>query len=60
MRLRLKEKEGNLVLEVAHKVSCPICEKEIILPEDAKAGDKMSCCGREFVLTYEFGAYALE
>lgn len=46
--------------EQAYKVSCPICEKEIVLPEEARAGDRIICCKKDFILTYEYGAYALE
>jgi hypothetical protein len=41
-------------------VSCPECEGVITLPEHAKAGDTMSCCGRIYTLTFEFGAFAAE
>ena len=50
----------ELWAEPVHKVSCPVCDAVIILPEGIKAGDKISHCGREFTMTFEFGTYALE
>lgn len=29
-------------------------------PEGAKAGDRVECCGRRYVLTFAYGAFALE
>jgi hypothetical protein len=31
-----------------------------VLDEGAKAGDRVQCCGREWLLTFEYGAFALE
>jgi hypothetical protein len=31
-----------------------------VLPEGARAGDRIACCGREYLLTFEYGAFALE
>jgi hypothetical protein len=47
-------------LRQVHRVSCPSCSQVLEVPKHAKAGDTMTCCGRMFRLTYEFGAYALE
>ncbi|MDI3299689.1 MAG: hypothetical protein QJR08_11080 [Bacillota bacterium] len=41
-------------------VSCPGCEREIELPEGARPGDTIRCCGRDYRLTYAYGSYALE
>ena len=57
--LRLKGKDGIYFLEEISKVSCPACEQDMEVPEDLRAGDTMECCGEKYVLTYEFGAYAL-
>jgi len=32
----------------------------LTLPEDLKAGDLIECCGRNYRLTFEYGAYAAE
>jgi ribosomal protein S27AE len=45
---------------VAHRVSCPGCGRTIVLADTAKAGDRVECCGRQYVLTFEYGAFALE
>ncbi len=45
---------------VAHRVSCPDCDRIITLPEDAKAGDTVECCGRRYRLTFEYGTFAAE
>ncbi len=58
--LELVRREGELALRQVHRVSCPLCSQILEVPEHARAGDMMTCCGRTFRLTYEFGAYALE
>ncbi|HXG17475.1 MAG TPA: hypothetical protein VNN62_00170 [Methylomirabilota bacterium] len=58
--LELVRQEGELTLRQVHQVSCPLCSHMLEVPEYAKAGDAMTCCGRTFRLTYEFGTYALE
>jgi hypothetical protein len=60
LTLELVRREGELSLRQVHRVSCPLCNQMLEVPEHAKAGDTMTCCGRMFRLTYEFGAYALE
>jgi hypothetical protein len=30
------------------------------LPEDARPGDTIRCCGRAYRLTFEYGAFAAE
>ena len=52
--------EGGLTLRQVHRVSCPRCNQMLEVPEHARPGDMMTCCGQTFRLTYEFGAYALE
>lgn len=42
------------------QVSCPNCDQVIELPDDAKAGDTIDCCGKQFRLSYEWGAFAAE
>ena len=58
--LRLREAGGEWSAAVAHRVSCPGCERAIVLADTAKAGDRVECCGRQYVLTFEYGAFALE
>jgi hypothetical protein len=58
--LRLAEREGRWVATLAQRVSCPRCDRVVTLPEDAKAGDTIECCGRRYRLTYEYGAFAAE
>ena len=50
----------DLVAQIANTVSCPVCRKRIVLPEGVKARDRITCCGKEYVLTYEFGTFAGE
>ena len=56
----LVRREGKLTLRQVHHVSCPRCNRMLEVPEHARPGDTMICCGQMFRLTYEFGAYALE
>lgn len=58
--LRLKREDGRWSATLAHRVSCPACDEMLILPEDAKAGDGIECCGRGYRLTFEYGAFAAE
>lgn len=60
LALRLKEHDGQWTAAIAHRVSCPDCQQTIVLPDTAKAGDGVACCGREYRLTFEYGAFALE
>jgi len=48
------------VATIAHRVSCPDCDRVITLPEDAQAGDTVDCGGRRYGLTLEYGAFAAE
>jgi len=32
----------------------------LVLAETAKAGDRIECCGQNYRLTFEYGAFALE
>ena len=60
LALRVREGEGRWFATLAHRVSCPECDEVMTLPEAAKAGDTISCCGRTYRLTFEFGAFAAE
>jgi hypothetical protein len=48
------------VATIAHRVSCPDCDRVITLPEGARSGDTIECCGRRYRLTFEYGAFAAE
>ncbi len=58
--LKVVSEGERLTLRQIHYVSCPLCEHKLEVPQDARPGDTLSCCGKTFRLTYEFGAYALE
>jgi len=60
LTLELVRQEGKLTPRQVHRVSCPLCDKKLEIPEDAQPGDTMNCCGQTFRLTCEFGVYALE
>jgi len=58
--VRLTRPDGHWAATLAHRVSCPACETILTLPEDAKAGDLVECCGRRYRLTCEWGAFAAD
>lgn len=58
--LRLTREDGRWAASLAHRVSCPTCNETLTLPEGAKAGDAVECCGRRYRLTFEYGAFAAE
>lgn len=58
--LRLTREDGRWAARLAYRVSCPACNEVLTLPEGAKAGDSLECCGRRYRLTFEYGAFAAE
>jgi hypothetical protein len=58
--LRVREEGARWSATLTYRVSCPDCDEVITLPEGAGGGDTMSCCGRTYRLTFEFGAFAAE
>ncbi len=60
LTLRLEERGGQLVAVEVKKVSCPNCDRLIELPGDARAGDIITCCGKRYQLSYEWGSFAAE
>jgi len=60
LTFRVKKRGVVHYLEEIPKVSCPSCDRVMEIPEGLGPGDSLKCCGKEFILTYEFGAYALE
>ena len=53
-------KNGQRALRQVHQVSCPVCDRLREVPEGFGPGDSIECCGKQFILTYGYGAYALE
>jgi hypothetical protein len=51
---------GRWKAALAYRVSCPSCDDVRTLPDDAKAGDAIDCCGRRYRLTFEDAAFAAE
>ena len=62
LSLSVREDGGRWVASIAHTVSClcPDRDRDIVLPEAAKAGGLVECCGRRYRLTFEYGAFAAE
>ena len=60
LTLRLKEVDGKISLVEITKVSCPSCDGSLEVSEGLGPGDTLTCCGNDFIRSYEFGAYALE
>jgi hypothetical protein len=58
--LRIQGVDGSWAATLAHRVSCPNCDQMLTLPDDAKPGDLVNCCGRDYRLTFEYGAFAAE
>lgn len=58
--LRIHCVDGTWAATIAHRVSCPDCDQMLTLPDDAKPGDLVNCCGRDYRLTFEYGAFAAE
>ena len=59
LTLRVEEKEGKYSLVEIPKVSCPSCECVAEVPKGLEPGNTMTCCGKDYILTYEFGSFAL-
>jgi len=56
----LRWEGGRWAATLAYRVSCPSCDDVLTLPDEAKAGDTIDCCGRRYRLTFEYGAFAAE
>lgn len=56
----MRAQEGGWAASLTYRVSCPECARQVTLPEGAKAGDTIECCGRRYRLTFEYGAFAAE
>ncbi len=60
LALRVRADGEGWVATIAHRVSCPDCDRVITLPEDVKPDDTIQCGGRRYRLTFEYGAFAAE
>jgi hypothetical protein len=56
----VRAQDAGWVATIAHRVSCPDCDRVITLPEDVRPGDTIECSGRRYRLTFEYGAFAAE
>lgn len=57
---RLVQAHGMYLLRELPQASCPTCGTMLRLPDDVQAGATTDHCDRSFVVTYAYGAYALE
>lgn len=56
----MRVEEGRWTASLAHRVSCPACERLVTVPEGVQAGDVIECCGRRWRLTWAYEAFAAE
>ncbi len=57
---RLTPQDGGYALQEVPQASCPRCDARVWLPDAVRPGDPFQHCGQTFVVTYAYGAYALE
>jgi len=57
---RLAQQGGEYVLQEVPQASCPQCQALLLLPDTVRPGDTFRHCDRTFVVSYAYGAYALE
>jgi hypothetical protein len=57
---RLAQQGDAYVLREVPQASCPQCQALQLLPDTIRPGDTFRHCGRTFVVSYAYGAYALE
>ena len=57
---RLEQHNGTYTLREVPQASCPACHAMLRLPDGVQAGATVHHCGRIFVVTYAYGAYAME
>jgi len=60
VRFRLVQEGGVHALRVVPEASCPQCDAVVQLSDTVQPGDIVSHCDRDFVVTYDYGSYALE
>jgi hypothetical protein len=57
---RLVHDHGTYRLQELPQASCPVCGMMLRLPDAVHAGASAAHCGQTFLVTYAYGAYALE
>ncbi len=57
---RLELHDGDYTLGEVPQASCPQCQVLLRLPDAVQPGERFRHCDRTFVVTYAYGAYALE
>lgn len=57
---RLVQEHDTYLLRELPQASCPVCGTMLRLPDGAHAGVNTTHCDRTFIVTYAYGAYALE
>ena len=57
---RHAQQDGQHVLQEVPQASCPQCETLVRLPDTVQAGETFQHCGTSYVVTYAYGAFALE
>lgn len=60
VRFRLVQKGDGYMLRIIPEASCPQCEAIVPLPDTVQPGHIVRHCHRDLVVTYAYGAYALE
>jgi len=58
--LRLVQEGDAYVLREVPQASCPQCQTLLPLPDTVQPGDTFRHCQRTFMVSYAYGAYALE
>ena len=58
--LRLEQHDGAYVLREVPQASCPQCATLLRLPETVQPGDRVRHCDQTFMVSYTYGAYALD
>jgi hypothetical protein len=51
---------GTWAVTEVKQASCVVGEEWVVLPDDVRPGDIIECHGVKQLVTFEFGAYALE
>ena len=60
VRFRLVQDNGVHVLREVPEASCPQCDAVVQLSDTVQPGHIVRHCDRDCVVTYTYGAYALE
>ncbi len=57
---RAVHRDGRWALEPIPTASCPVCDETLELPPDVLPRDTITHCGQDFLLSFEYEAWALE